>query len=237
MKVAIIGYGKMGREIEKILISRGHTITAIIDAENREELSSEAFASSDVAIEFTTPHTAYENIVASINAGVAVVSGTTGWLEHLEQIKSLCAERNGGFFYASNYSLGVNLMFRLNRKLAAMINSVEGYSVEIEEVHHIHKLDAPSGTAITLAEGIIAELDSKEGWVNDTEPAANQVEIKSKRVGEVPGIHTVTYDSAEDTLSLSHTIKSRSALAMGAVVAAEFMCGKHGVYSMDDLLA
>ncbi len=236
MKVAIIGYGKMGREIEKILIERGHTITAIIDADNRSDLSSEAFASSDVAIEFTTPHTAYENLVASIEAGVAVVSGTTGWLEHFDQIKELCAERNGAFFYASNYSLGVNLTFRLNKILASMINSVEGYGVEIEEVHHIHKLDAPSGTAITLAEGVIEALDSKSGWVNDTEPQESEVQILSKRIGETPGIHTVTYESQEDIIELKHTIKSRSALAKGAVVAAEFLCGKQGVYSMDDLL-
>ncbi len=236
MKVAIIGYGKMGREIEKILIDRGHTLVAIIDVNNREDIASEAFASADVAIEFTTPHTAYQNLVDSINAGVAVVSGTTGWLEHFEDIKALCAEREGAFFYASNYSLGVNLMFRLNRQLAAMINKVDGYKVEIEEVHHIHKLDAPSGTAITLAEGVIDELDSKSGWVNDTEPKAEELEIKSKRIGETPGIHTVTYESAEDCLELKHTIKSRSALAMGAVVAAEFLSGKKGVYSMDDLL-
>ncbi|MFI3332618.1 MAG: 4-hydroxy-tetrahydrodipicolinate reductase [Rikenellaceae bacterium] len=236
MKVAIIGYGKMGREIEKILLERGHTIAAIIDVDNREDIASPKFASADVAIEFTTPHTAYQNLVSSIEAGVAVVSGTTGWLDHFEEIKRLCAERNGAFFYASNYSLGVNLMFRLNRRLAAMINGVDGYSVEIEEVHHIHKLDAPSGTAITLAEGIIEELDSKESWVNDVEPSATQIQILSKRVGETPGIHTVTYDSAEDQIELKHTIKSRRALAMGAVVAAEFLCGKQGVYSMDDLL-
>ncbi|MFI3323932.1 MAG: 4-hydroxy-tetrahydrodipicolinate reductase [Rikenellaceae bacterium] len=236
MKVAIIGYGKMGREIEKILIERGHSIAIVIDVDNHDQIASEAFAAADVAIEFTTPHTAYENLVSSIEAGVPVVSGTTGWLEHFEQIKALCAERNGGFFYASNYSLGVNLMFRLNRQLAAMINSVDGYNVEIEEVHHIHKLDAPSGTAITLAEGVIGELDSKSGWVNDAEAGADQINIASKRVGETPGIHTVTYDSAEDTLEIKHNIKSRRALAMGAVVAAEFLCGKAGVYSMDDLL-
>ncbi|MFI3281489.1 MAG: 4-hydroxy-tetrahydrodipicolinate reductase [Rikenellaceae bacterium] len=236
MNIAIIGYGKMGREIEKILIERGHTIAAIIDVDNRDDLKSEAFAAADVAIEFTTPHTAFDNLVASLEAGVAVVSGTTGWLDRFDEIKNLCQERNGAFFYASNYSLGVNLMFRLNRQLAAMINSVEGYKVEIEETHHIHKLDAPSGTAITLAEGVIDNLDSKSGWVNDTPPAADQVEIKSKRIGETPGIHTVTYDSAEDTLEIKHTIKSRSALAMGAVVAAEFLCGKQGIYSMDDLL-
>lgn len=226
----------MGREIEKIAIERGHSVVSIIDVDNSADISSEAFASADVAIEFTTPHTAYGNLVASIEAGVAVVSGTTGWLEHFEDLKSLCAQRNGAFFYASNYSLGVNLMFRLNRQLAAMINGVEGYKVEIEEVHHIHKLDAPSGTAITLAEGIIGELDSKSSWVNDTPPAEDQIEILSKRVGETPGIHTVTYDSSEDTIELKHTIKSRRALAMGAVVAAEFLCGKKGVYSMDDLL-
>lgn len=226
----------MGREIEKILIERGHSIAIVIDVDNHDQIASEAFAAADVAIEFTTPHTAYENLVSSIEAGVPVVSGTTGWLEHFEQIKALCAERNGGFFYASNYSLGVNLMFRLNRQLAAMINSVDGYNVEIEEVHHIHKLDAPSGTAITLAEGVIGELDSKSGWVNDAEAGADQINIASKRVGETPGIHTVTYDSAEDTLEIKHNIKSRRALAMGAVVAAEFLCGKAGVYSMDDLL-
>ncbi len=226
----------MGREIEQILLERGHTITTIIDVDNHDHITSAAFAESDVAIEFTTPHTAYDNLVASLTAGVAVVSGTTGWLEHFEEIKALCAERNGGFFYASNYSLGVNLTFRLNRQLAAMINAVEGYNVEIEEVHHIHKLDAPSGTAITLAEGVIEQLDAKSGWVNDTEPAANEINILSKRIGETPGIHTVTYDSAEDRIELKHTIKSRRALAMGAVVAAEFLCGKKGVYSMDDLL-
>ncbi len=226
----------MGREIEKILIERGHTIAAIIYVDNSADLKSAAFAAADVAIEFTTPHTAYQNLVASIEAGVPVVSGTTGWLEHFDDIKKLCAARNGGFFYASNYSLGVNLMFRLNRRLAQMINSVDGYSVEIEEIHHIHKLDAPSGTAITLAEGVIDNLDSKCGWVNDADAAEQEIKICSKRIGETPGIHTVTYDSSEDILEIKHTIKSRRALAMGAVVAAEFLCGKQGVYSMDDLL-
>ncbi len=226
----------MGREIEKILVKRGHSVVSIIDADNREDLASEAFASADVAIEFTTPHTAFDNLVASIEAGVAVVSGTTGWLERFDEIKALTAECNGAFFYASNYSLGVNLTFRLSRCLAAMINSVEGYSVEIEETHHIHKLDAPSGTAITLAEGVIGELEGKTSWVNDTTPTADQINIVSKREGEVPGIHSVIYESDEDIIELKHTIKSRSALALGAVVAAEFLCGKQGVYSMDDLL-
>ncbi len=226
----------MGREIEQILIERGHDVVSIIDIDNHSDLNSEAFKSAEVAIEFTTPHTAFDNLTSSIKAGVAVVSGTTGWLDRFDELKALCAERDGAFFYASNYSLGVNLMFRLNKQLAAMINGVDGYSVEIEEVHHIHKLDAPSGTAITLAEGLIGELDTLNGWVNDTVPAVGEVQILSKRVGETPGIHTVTYDSAEDTIELKHTIKSRRALAMGAVVAAEFLCGKKGVYSMDDLL-
>ena len=236
MNVAIVGYGKMGREIERILIERGHTITLIIDAENRAELDAEHLAGTDVAIEFTTPTTAFGNLQAIAGAAVPVVSGTTGWLEHYDEIVELCHKTNGALFYASNYSLGVNLMFRLNRQLAAMINSVDGYQVEIEEVHHTQKLDAPSGTAITLAEGIIDNMDSKSAWVNDVEPTPEQINIRSKRIGATPGIHTVTYESAEDILTLSHTIKSRSALAMGAVVAAEFLCGKHGVFTMDDLL-
>ncbi len=236
MNVAIIGYGKMGREIERILIERGHNISLIIDADNRSELDAEHLAGCDVAIEFTTPETAYANLQAIVKAGVPAVSGTTGWLSNYSNLVELCNENNGALFYASNYSLGVNLMFRLNRQLAAMINGVEGYSVDIEEVHHTQKLDAPSGTAITLAEGIIEQLDAKSSWVNDVEPADGEINIRSKRIGATPGIHTVTYESAEDILTLSHTIKSRSALAMGAVVAAEFLCGKQGIYTMDDLL-
>ncbi len=236
MNVAIVGYGKMGREIERILTERGHNITLIIDAENSAELDAEHLAGTDIAIEFTTPETAYANLQTIIKAGVAVVSGTTGWLANYANLVELCNENSGALFYASNYSLGVNLMFRLNRQLAAMINGVDGYSVDIEEIHHTQKLDAPSGTAITLAEGIIENLDAKSAWVNDVEPAEAEINIRSKRIGATPGIHTVTYESAEDSLTLSHTIKSRSALAMGAVVAAEFLCGKRGIYTMEDLL-
>ncbi|MFI3248940.1 MAG: 4-hydroxy-tetrahydrodipicolinate reductase [Rikenellaceae bacterium] len=236
MKVAIIGYGKMGREIEKILIQRGHDVALIIDQDNVEDLNSENLAAIDVAIEFTTPHTAYANLKSCIEAKTPVVSGTTGWLDKFEELKALCAEKGSALFYASNYSLGVNLMFRINKKLAEMMNRVDGYGVEIEEIHHIHKLDAPSGTAITIAEGIIGELSTIDGWVNDTTPSGNEVEIKSIREGEVPGTHTVTYESADDVLELKHTIKNRSTLAYGAVVASEFLCGKVGLYSMDDLL-
>ncbi|WP_295988776.1 4-hydroxy-tetrahydrodipicolinate reductase [uncultured Alistipes sp.] len=236
MKAAIVGYGKMGREIEKILLERGHEIVLRIDAENASELTPERLAAADVALEFTMPETAYANIRACILARTPVVSGTTGWTARLGELEELCRERRSALFYASNFSLGVNLLFRLNRQLAAMIDRVSGYDVRIEEVHHIQKKDAPSGTAITLAEGIIGELGAKNGWVNDEHAPADRIAIRSVREGTVPGTHTVTYESEDDILELRHTIKNRRTLAMGAVVAAEFLCGKEGVYTMDDLL-
>ncbi len=236
MKVAIIGYGKMGREIEKILVQRGHTVPLIIDMDNSGDLTAENLEGVDVAIEFTTPSTAYGNLVKCIESKTPVVSGTTGWLDRFDELKELCDKCGGGLFYASNYSLGVNLMFRINKQLAELMNKFNGYAVEVEEIHHIHKVDAPSGTAITIAEGLIEGLDAKSGWVNDTTPEANQIEIKSIREGEVPGTHTVTYESADDVLELKHTIKNRSTLAYGAVIASEFLCGKQGIYSMEDML-
>ena len=250
MKAIIIGYGKMGREIEKILAERGHEVVLVVDADNSAELNAANLARADVAIEFTTPATACANIRTCLEHGTAVVSGTTGWTEHLPEMQALCRQRGGAFFYASNYCLGGNLLFRLNRQLAAMIDRVGGYEVRIGETHHPQKKDAPSGTAITLAEGVIAGLPAKTEWVNyapGIEHAANrigspaeatprQVVIDSVREGMVPGIHTVTYESEDDILELKHTIKNRRTLAMGAVIAAEFLCGKQGVYSMDDLL-
>lgn len=226
----------MGREIEKILLERGHEIVLRIDAENASELTPERLAAADVALEFTAPETAYANIRACILARTPVVSGTTGWTARLGELEELCRERRSALFYASNFSLGVNLLFRLNRQLAAMIDRVSGYDVRIEEVHHTQKKDAPSGTAITLAEGIIGELGAKNGWVNDDHAPADRIAIRSVREGTVPGTHTVTYESEDDILELRHTIKNRRTLAMGAVVAAEFLCGKEGVYTMDDLL-
>ncbi len=226
----------MGREIEKILLERGHEIVLRIDAENASELTPERLAAADEALEFTMPETAYANIRACILARTPVVSGTTGWTARLGELEKLCRERRSALFYASNFSLGVNLLFRLNRQLAAMIDRVSGYDVRIEEVHHIQKKDAPSGTAITLAEGIIGELGAKNGWVNDEHAPADRIAIRSVREGTVPGTHTVTYESEDDILELRHTIKNRRTLAMGAVVAAEFLCGKEGVYTMDDLL-
>jgi len=251
MKAAIIGYGKMGREIEKILAERGHEATLIIDAENAAELDAAHLAGIDVAIEFTTPQTAYANIRACIEAGTPVVSGTTGWTERLPELQTLCRERGGAMFYASNYCLGVNLLFRLNRSLAAMIERLgAAYDVRIEEVHHTQKKDAPSGTAITLAEGAIDNLSAKDGWVNyapGIECAANrvatpaaatqrQIVIGSIRRGTEPGVHTVSYESEDDVLELRHTIKNRRTLAFGAVVAAEFLRGKKGVFGMEDLM-
>lgn len=236
MKAAIIGYGKMGREIEKILTERGHETVLVIDADNRADLDSAHLCGVDVALEFTTPETAYGNIRTCILSGTPVVSGTTGWTSRLAELESLCREKGSALFYASNYSLGVNLLFRINRQLAALIDRVGGYDACIEEVHHLQKKDAPSGTAITLAEGMVSELGGKKGWVNTSPAAPDRIEIRSVREGTVPGIHTVTYESADDVLQLRHTIKNRRTLAMGAVVAAEFLCGRHGVYTMDDLL-
>lgn len=229
MKVAIIGYGKMGHEIEKVLIERGHTVALKIDVDNRESLlTKEAFEGVDVAIEFTSPATAYDNIAKCLEMGVAVLSGSTGWMERKAEIDALCQRVGGAFFYSSNYSLGVNVLFRLNRWLAKVMAALPQYSVKIEETHHIHKLDAPSGTAATLAKEM---AEASEGRVEvPTE------EIISYREGEVPGIHTITYDSEEDTLSVSHSAKSRRGLALGAVLAAEWLVGKKGVFSMDDFL-
>ncbi|MBQ3071421.1 MAG: 4-hydroxy-tetrahydrodipicolinate reductase [Tidjanibacter sp.] len=232
MKVAIIGYGKMGHEIEKVLRERGHEVVATIDVDNRKEMMTpEVLSQADVAIEFTSPSTAYDNIRTCIEAGVAVLSGSTGWTERKAELDELCRQKGGAFFYSSNYSVGVNVLFRLNRWLAAVMGRMPQYEVGIEEVHHIHKLDAPSGTAATLAE----EMRVASGGALDVK----REDIVSVREGEVPGIHTITYDSEEDTLTVSHSAKSRRGLALGAVLAAEWLVadgGRKGVFSMDDFL-
>lgn len=235
MKVAIIGYGKMGREIEKILLQRGHDVALIIDQENAADLNAENLKKIDVAIEFTTPATAYHNIRTCLECGTAIVSGTTGWTDRLKELQELCKEKGGAMFYASNYSIGVNLMFRLNRELARMMNAFNGYNVAMTETHHTEKKDSPSGTAVTLAEDIIARLDRKKGWVNEPTDDESLIGIESFRIGMTPGDHTVTYTSEDDTLEIRHSIKNRRTLAQGAVVAAEFLCGKHGVFTMEDL--
>ncbi len=235
MKAAIIGYGKMGHEIEKILIARGHEVTLIIDIDNTADLNAENLKNVDVAIEFTTPSTAYNNIRTCLECGTAVVSGTTGWVDRLPELQDLCREKGGAMFYASNYSLGVNLMFRLNRELARLMNQFSGYEITMSETHHTEKKDSPSGTAVTLAEDIISRVERKTGWVNEPTNDPALISIESLRIGKTPGDHSVTYTSEDDVLEIRHSIKNRRTLAHGAVVAAEFLCGKQGIYTMEDL--
>ena len=227
MKIALIGYGKMGHAIEQIALQRGHEIVSVIDVNNQEDFTSDAFKSADVAIEFSMPAVAMDNYRRAFAAGVPVVSGTTGWLEHLPEIKEAC-KAGQTFFYASNFSLGVNIFFALNKYLAKIMNDFPAYDVRMVETHHVHKLDAPSGTAITLAEGLIDNIERKNKWVEGKEPAEDEIGICSVREGEVPGIHTVIYESDVDTISITHDAKSRMGFALGAVIAAEFTCGKKG---------
>lgn len=236
MNIALIGYGKMGHEIEKIALKRGHNIVSIIDMNNLEEFNSPAFKSADVAIEFSTPDSAIQNYRKCFEVGVAVVAGTTGWLEHLDEVKKACAEQGQTFFYASNYSLGVNIFFALNKYLAKIMNNYPSYEVKMEEVHHIHKLDAPSGTAITLAEDLIKEVDRKERWSLEVEEKQTDLPIHCIREGEVPGIHEIIYESEADIISIKHDAKSRVGFALGAVLAAEFTNGKKGFLGMGDML-
>ncbi|RHO60745.1 4-hydroxy-tetrahydrodipicolinate reductase [Coprobacter fastidiosus] len=235
MKIALIGYGKMGHAIEQIALQRGHEIVSVIDVNNQEDFMSDAFKSADVAIEFSMPAVAMDNYRRAFAAGVPVVSGTTGWLEHLPEIKEAC-KAGQTFFYASNFSLGVNIFFALNKYLAKIMNDFPAYDVRMVETHHVHKLDAPSGTAITLAEGLIDNIERKNKWVEGKEPAEDEIGICSVREGEVPGIHTVIYESDVDTISITHDAKSRMGFALGAVVAAEFTCGKKGFLTMQDML-
>lgn len=236
MKIALIGYGKMGKEIEQILIARGHTIPLIIDLNNTNDLDAAHLKEIDVAIEFTTPSTAYGNVVKCLEAGVPVVCGTTAWLDKLPQVEQLCKEKNGAFFYASNYSIGVNIFFEINRRLAQLMNRFGEYDVTIEETHHTQKKDAPSGTAVTLAEGILENLDRKQKWVCGTTTVPEELEVVAIRRSVVPGTHTVTYESDVDSLSVTHMAKSRRGFALGAVLAAEFLYGKTGIFSMKDLM-
>lgn len=236
MKIALIGYGKMGKEIEQILIARGHTIPLIIDLNNTNDLDAAHLQEVDVAIEFTTPSTAYGNVVKCLEAGVPVVCGTTAWLDKLPEVEQLCKEKNGAFFYASNYSIGVNIFFEINRRLAQLMNRFGEYDVTIEETHHTQKKDAPSGTAVTLAEGVLENLDRKQKWVCGTTTVPEELEIVAIRRSVVPGTHTVTYESDVDALSITHMAKSRRGFALGAVLAAEFLHGKTGIFSMKDLM-
>ncbi|MDP2889603.1 MAG: 4-hydroxy-tetrahydrodipicolinate reductase [Bacteroidota bacterium] len=236
MKIALIGYGKMGKEIEKIAVDRGHEIVLKIDITNPEDLTIRNLQKADVAIEFTIPTLAVNNYKLCFEAGIPVVSGTTGWLDRKPEVLENCEKLNGTFFYASNFSLGVNIFFSLNKKLAALMANFDEYKIEMTEIHHTHKLDAPSGTAITLAEGIIENIPSKTKWVNQETENAAEIGIISERIGEVPGTHIIKYDSEVDYIEITHCVKNRKGLAFGAVLAAEFSHGKKGVLTMNDLL-
>lgn len=237
MKIALIGYGKMGHTIERVAMSRGHEIVCVVDVDSQTNFATEAFASADVAIEFTTPLSAVSNIRKAWEADVPVVSGTTGWHEQLPMLKEELNREGKGLFWSSNYSIGVNLFMEVNRQLASMMNKYESYAIRMSETHHIHKLDAPSGTAITLAEDILERVERKRGWELGTEVGTPNIPIESIREGEVPGVHTVTYESDVDSITISHSAKSREGLALGAVLAAEFMQGRKGYYTMRDMLS
>lgn len=236
MRIALIGYGKMGKTIEQIAIERGHEIVSIIDIDNQNDFDSDAFKSADIAIEFTVPHKAIENIYRCFKAGLPVVCGTTGWTEVLPTVKEEIALNNYSLFWSSNFSIGVNIFFELNKHLARLMNNFPHYNVEMTEVHHTQKLDAPSGTAITLAEGILENLSRKKTWSMEFETSDEHLAIKSVREGQVPGIHTIVYDSEVDTISIKHDAKSRTGFALGALLAAEFTVGKKGFLGMKDLL-
>ncbi len=248
MKIALIGYGKMGKTIEKIAIERGHEIVSIIDIDNREDFASEAFRSADVAIEFTAPTVAYDNCKEAMAAGVKVVSGSTGWYQqHEAEMREICEKEGKTLFWSSNFSLGVAVFSAVNRYLAKIMNRFPNYNVQMEETHHIHKLDAPSGTAITLAEGILENLDRKSSWVmgdltnpdgsitTGAQPAENELKIDAIRRDEVPGIHTITYDSEADSITITHDAKNRSGFALGAVIAAEYVNEHNGLLGMSNL--
>lgn len=236
MRVTIIGYGRMGREIEKTLLDRGHDIILRIDKENTDDFHSGTFARSDVAIEFSTPDTAFSNISNCINSGIPVVSGTTGWSDKIHDIEELVQKKKGSFLYASNFSLGVNILFNLNRRLASIMNGIPAYTVSLTESHHINKKDAPSGTAITLAEDIIRACDKYDSWTAGKSPDAESIEIDSVREGEVPGTHNIEWKSEMDSISLEHRAYSRKGFALGAVFAAEYIHDKQGVFTMNQLL-
>lgn len=237
MKIALIGYGKMGRMIEEIALSRGHEIVSIIDIDNQQDFESQAFRSADVAIEFTAPHVAYDNYLKAFRQGVKVVSGSTGWLkEHGEDVKRMCTEEGRTLFWSSNFSLGVTVFRAVNRYLARIMNRFPSYTPQMEEVHHIHKLDHPSGTAITLAETVIANTPSLSGWTENTDTQGDNLVITHERRGEVPGIHTVRWDSPADSIMIEHSAKSREGFALGAVMAAEWLATRRGVHTIDEMI-
>lgn len=236
MKIALIGYGKMGHMIEEIALERGHQVVLKIHADNTEDFNAENMAAADVAIEFTAPESAFENVTKCLSFGVPVVSGSTGWNEKLDEAKEICQKEKGTFLHASNFSIGVNIFFEVNKLLARLMAPQAGYDVTLKEVHHTQKKDAPSGTAVTLAEGVLEFAKSKKGWVNAAAQSAQELSIISERIDPAPGTHHVKWSSEIDDIEIIHTAHSRKGFALGAVLAAEFIHNKKGVFTMKDVL-
>jgi len=236
LKIILIGYGRMGHEVERVAKKRGHQVLMTIDQDNRGELNPTNLQNADVAIEFSLPDAAYNNIMSCLQAGVPVVSGTTGWLDEMSAVKKYCHQHGRAFFHAANFNIGVNLFFKLNEYFARIMNDYSNYEVEVEETHHVHKVDAPSGTAKKLADILLASIGRKKRWRKETAENPEDLAVRSIREDEVPGIHRVMYHSDFDDIEIKHSAKSREGFALGAVMAAEFVQGKQGVFSMDDLL-
>ncbi len=236
MKIALIGYGKMGKAIEEIAVQKGHSIVLTIDLDNLDELNASNLSKADVAIEFTGPHSAFGNVMKCLEAGIPLVCGSTGWLDKYDEAKQFCEDHHGAFVYASNFSIGVNIFFELNKKLASLMKPHPGYEPSLIEIHHTQKKDAPSGTAITLAEQILEALPGKKTWVNHISDNPEELEIISERIDPAPGTHKVRYSSPIDDIEIIHTAHTRKGFAYGAVLAAEFIQNKKGVFSMKEVL-
>ncbi len=236
MNIALIGYGKMGKAIETIALDKGHQIVLKIDIDNAADFNQENISKADVAIEFTGPHSAFENVMKCLELGIPVVCGSTGWLDKFETATNYCQEKKGALLYASNYSIGVNLFFEINKYVAQLMSTHKVYNVVMEEIHHTQKKDAPSGTAITLAEQVLAAIQQKKQWVNEASNHPEDLSIISKRIDPAPGTHTIKYTSAVDDIEIIHTAHNRVGFAGGAVLAAEFIHGKQGIFSMKEVL-
>jgi 4-hydroxy-tetrahydrodipicolinate reductase len=236
MRIALIGYGKMGKAIEEAALLRSHEIVIKIDQPNLHDFTRENLAKAEAAIEFTSPHSAYDNVKTCLEFGVPVICGSTGWTERLEEMKTICAQKNGSFIYSSNFSVGVNIFFEVNKKLASLMSLHKEYEVILEETHHTQKKDAPSGTAITLAEQILEQVKRKKQWINELSDHPEDLEIISQRIDPAPGTHSIKYSSAIDNIEIIHTAHNRKGFATGAVLAAEFIKDKKGFFSMKDVL-
>lgn len=236
MKIALLGYGKMGKAIEEIALQKGHEVGLKINIDNTDDLTYENLQKADVAIEFTGPESAVGNLKICFEAGVPVVCGSTGWLSKWDEVKQYCIDKNGSLVYASNYSVGVNLFFEVNKYLAQLMEAHQDYDVKLEEIHHTEKKDAPSGTAITLAEQVLEKISRKKSWVNEEAKEGEQLEIVSKRIDPAPGTHKITYTSSIDDIEITHTAHNRKGFAGGAVLAAEFIVGRKGIFTMKDVL-